>query len=191
VILRLNQGAVLHMLDDRLDNTHVLIEKGSALVEVVSKPKNTPTWVHLGDTVTQLRKAGLYRFDAGWNASAGELRVHRGEAWVWRDEAAPPVKAKRGWTVDLNNADLRLRKFDTKASDQFHRWAAGRSFQLFYISRETGTNVNYWYARSQGRVWNDSYQVELPGTLPSTARNSLVNIPERLGQPSQRSIMRR
>jgi hypothetical protein len=85
--------------------------------------KGAPLRVMCGDTITELKRDGGYRFDAPMGGGAGKLRVYSGEAEVEREGAM--VKAKNGQALSLA-AGLDVSKFDPKETDPLQTWAAQR-----------------------------------------------------------------
>ena len=104
VVLRLAESSQLRMDDAQLSNTRVTLLQGEALIEVVQLAENNRIQVELGETSTELVRAGLYRFGISQNGTAqNTLRVYGGEALVRSGVKIADVK--RGMAVSLN-ADL-------------------------------------------------------------------------------------
>ena len=61
--LRLGKDGSLRMEQNRLDDMQFVLERGSALIEVVDKTKGRIR-VHLSTGFVEIMKAGLYRLDA-------------------------------------------------------------------------------------------------------------------------------
>jgi hypothetical protein len=110
------------MQETQLSDTRVLIE-GSAQIELAGMNKGAQLRVMCGDTITELKRDGSYRFDAPVNGGAGKVRVYSGEAEVEREGAM--VKAKNGQALSLA-AGLDVSKFDPKETDPLQTWAAQR-----------------------------------------------------------------
>lgn len=126
VYLRMIGPSAIRMQETQLAGTRVMVENGSALIEVAGMNKDAKLRVGCGDSSTDLNRNGSYRFDAPTKAMAGRLRIYSGEAKIERDGVA--VKGSTGLAVDLA-AGLRLSKFDLKDRDELQRWAARRSQQ--------------------------------------------------------------
>jgi hypothetical protein len=124
VYLRMLGPSAIRMLETRLADTRVLVEDGSALIEVAEMNKDAKLRVICGESSTELKRDGSYRFDAPAEAMAGKLRIFSGEATVVRDGVA--VKGRTGLAVDLA-AGLQLSKFDLRDGDALQAWAARRS----------------------------------------------------------------
>jgi len=122
VYLRMLGTSSIRMQETQLSDTRVLIE-GSAQIELAGMNKGAQLRVICGDTITELKRDGAYRFDAPLNDGAGKLRVYSGDAEVERDGAM--VKVKNGQAVDLAPG-LEISKFDPKEKDPLQIWAAQR-----------------------------------------------------------------
>jgi hypothetical protein len=124
VYLRMLGPSAIRMQETQLADTRVVIENGSALIEVAGMNKDAKLRVICGDSSTELKRAGSYRFDAPDEALTGKLRIYGGDATVERDGVA--VKGRTGLAVDLA-AGLQQSKFDLKDGDALQAWAARRS----------------------------------------------------------------
>ena len=121
--LRLAEDSSVRMLSNTLTDTRIQIESGAVLVEVGELlDHNAVTLVANGVTIG-LPKRGLYRVQAGEDASGGSVRVYEGQAVL--ANAATALKLKKGQESDL--ATITASKFDAKATDPFYRWSARRS----------------------------------------------------------------
>jgi hypothetical protein len=124
VYLRMLGPSAIRMQETQLADTRVVVENGSALIEVAGMNKNAKLRVICGESSTELRRDGLYRFDAPAQARAGKLRIYSGDATVERDGFA--VKARTGLAVALA-AGLQLSKVDLADADTLQVWSARRS----------------------------------------------------------------
>jgi hypothetical protein len=124
VYLRMLGPSAVRMLETRLADIKVLVEDGSALIEVARINKDAKLRVICGASSTELKRAGSYRFDAPFDEMAGKLRIFSGEATVERDGVA--VKGRAGLAIELA-AGLQVSKFDPNHSDALQEWAARRS----------------------------------------------------------------
>lgn len=144
--LRLGTQSLLQMHQNRLDDAQLALKQGSALVEVVEKTKGSQIRIKLAEASVELRKHGLYRFDA----DTGKIRVYGGEARVAMKSLK--AKIKKGRMIRLDE-DLKPSKFDTKALDTLHQWAALRSFTLF-AEISAYRAQQHWVPISQGWLMN-------------------------------------
>ncbi len=120
--LRLGRDGSLRMEQNRLDDMQFVLERGSALVEVVEKTRGRIK-VRLSTGFVEIKKAGLYRLDA----ASSELRVYGGEAVVANGKRKATIKSERMVRLDGDPASA---KFDANATDALHKWAAQRSWDL-------------------------------------------------------------
>lgn len=123
VYLRMLGPSAIRMQETQLADSRVVVENGSVLIEVVGMNKDAKLRVICGESTTELRRDGSYRFDAPAEAP-GKLRIYRGDATVERDGVA--VKARTGLAVDLA-AGLQLSKFNLAEADTLQAWSTRRS----------------------------------------------------------------
>ena len=124
VYLRMLGPSSIRMQETQLADTRVLVEDGSALIEVAGMNKDAQLRVICGEGTTQLKRDGSYRFDAPFEAMTGRLRIYSGDAAVEREGIA--VKGRSGLAVDLAGG-LEVSRFDLKDGDALRAWAARRS----------------------------------------------------------------
>jgi hypothetical protein len=153
VILRLAENSRVRLADTQLSDTHVEIQRGDALIEVLQLPEGSRIQIHLADTVTEFTRTGLYRF----GTTQKTVRVYGGEASVRSGSMTAVVK--RGMTGSLNST-LALEKFDRKQTDALHAWAARRSFDLFMGDPEARQKQNHWQSAGTGYIENKNFGVE-------------------------------
>jgi hypothetical protein len=123
VYLRMLGASSIRMQENQLSDTRVLVE-GSAVIEVAGMNKGAQLHVICGESITELKRDGTYRFDAPVQTAAGKLRIYGGDAEVERDGVT--VKAKGGQAVGLAGRPEPSR-FDLKDTDPLQTWAAQRS----------------------------------------------------------------
>lgn len=124
VYLRMLGASSIRMQDTLLADTRVLVEEGSALIEVEGMNKGARLRVICGEGTTELKHDGSYRFDAPVEAMPGKLRIYGGDVVVER--AGITVKGTIGLAVDLAHG-LQVAKFDLQDGDALQAWAARRS----------------------------------------------------------------
>jgi hypothetical protein len=124
VYLRMLGPSAIRLEETRLADTQVVVENGSALIEVAGMNPDARLRVICGESSTELKRDGSYRFDAPAEAMAGKLRIFNGEATVVSHGVA--VKGRAGLAVDLA-AGLKSSKFDPRDGDALQAWAARRS----------------------------------------------------------------
>jgi hypothetical protein len=155
-VLRLGEGGSLQMENTQLTDTKVVLEQGSALVEVTQLIKDTRLRVYFRDTTVEFARPGLYRLDA----SLAQMRIYGGEAAV--SDAHRKTRVKRGQAVALSAA-LAVSKFDLKTDlnthDALHQWAARRSFDLVNVP-ELIWRQRRWQPTNKGGLWNKNFGME-------------------------------
>jgi hypothetical protein len=140
VFLRLGDQGAIVMLSNRLEDTQVKLQQGTALVEVVEMPKGSDVHVVVGSTRTAFKGIGLHRFEV----DSKEVCVFGGHAEVVA--GAQKVEARRGKAVHLESS-LSVSSFDVTRKDALHRWAARRSFLLFRSNLESRSRQTNWEVR--------------------------------------------
>jgi hypothetical protein len=149
--LRLAEDGSLRIEQNRLADTQLVFERGSALIEVVQRMQGSQIRVRFLTGIVEIREAGLYRFDAG----SGEFWVYGGSALVSNGQRKSKIKSGRKVRMDgtLTSAEL-----DTNATDDLHKWAAQRSFDLFNVS-PTSRMQRHWEPISMGWMINYNYHI--------------------------------
>ncbi len=149
--LRMGVFGLLRIERNLLEDTRVILEKGSVIVEIVREIQGTRASIYLADGCVEIERKGLYRFDAG----AGEVRVYGGSIVASRDGRKAAIK--RGRIVSLESG-LDVKKFDEKEADSLHQWSARRSFDLFQAASRM-RDENNWQPVSMGWAVNSNYGV--------------------------------
>jgi hypothetical protein len=124
VYLRMLGPSSIRMQETRLADTQVVVEEGSALIEVAGMNKGAQLRVICGEGATELKRDGSYRFDAPFEAMTGRLRIYSGDATV--ESKGIAVKGRSGLAVDLAGG-LEVSKLDMKEADALQMWAEQRS----------------------------------------------------------------
>jgi len=161
VFLRTAARSALRMISTKLEDTQVELLEGTALVEVVETTKGDRIQIRRGNTTSEFRGMGLYRFDLGTNT----LRVYGGEADI--SMGGRMVKAGRGKAVHLGDR-LTVSNFNPKKTDGLQQWAARRSFDLFASSPEAQLQRTNWEMTESGWSWNRDFQARF--YAPQVAR---------------------
>ncbi len=151
VYLRLGENALLQIDGNQLDDTRLLLEQGSALIEIVQGNRGILTRIRIPHGTAAIKKEGLYRFDA----DPAELRVYGGTAAIAGLKSEKIVK--KGEKIRLGT-DSGTARFDVKVADSLHQWAARRSFDLFNATASSRTQ-NHWRSVSLGWAYNANYRM--------------------------------
>lgn len=156
VFLRLDDRSSAQLVSGGLTDTQVNLEEGHAMVEVTEiHPENNLRIVE-GGVTTELRKNGLYDFDAAQN----ELRVFSGKAVVLDGDRQVTVDG--GHQLVLNaQGKLKTEKFDKKEYQEsdLYRWSSLRASYLAEANVDTARVyvANGWYGPGwvgAGWYWN-------------------------------------
>ena len=119
VFLRVGENSSFRMITNRLFDTRLEFQSGSAVVEADEIGKDNSVTVVSGDATVHPLKAGVYRFDS----SANELRVFNGMAEVTSGEKT--VQVKEGHRIALDT--MSVQSFDKTSTDALNRWSERRS----------------------------------------------------------------
>ncbi|MGC9945181.1 MAG: hypothetical protein ABSF64_02190 [Bryobacteraceae bacterium] len=134
VFLRLGENSSFRMITNRLIDTRLEFQSGSAVVEVADVVKDNSVTVAYKDAAVHPVKRGVYRFDA----AAGELHVYDGSAEV--AAAGQTVEVKEGHVVALDT--LAVHKFDKTSTDALNRWSERRAGYVSMANVGAAATVN-------------------------------------------------
>jgi hypothetical protein len=124
VYLRMLGPSSIRMQETRLADTRVVVEEGSALIEIAGMNKGAQLRVICGEGTTELKRDGSYRFDAATETTTGRLGIYSGEAAV--EGKGTAAKGRSGLAIDLAGG-LKISKLDPKDGDALQAWAQQRS----------------------------------------------------------------
>lgn len=159
VFLRVGDQSSVQLVAGGLVDTQVAVEQGEALVEVTEiHPENNIRIVEDGVS-TQLRKKGLYDFDANHHM----VRAFSGKAAVF--EGDREVTLDGGHQVDLNaQGQLKAEKFSKEQYEQsdLYRWSSLRASYLAEANVDAARIyvANGWYGPGwvgAGWYWDPWY----------------------------------
>jgi len=147
--IRLAEDSSVKMLSNRLTDTQLEFQDGSALVEAVEMLEGNGITVRFRETAVTIEKAGLYRFDS----DPAQFRVYKGKAIVVK--GAERIVAKKGSLVEMG-AFLVAGKFNPKQDDSLYRWSARRSSYLASANMAAANSMSFWGMpwRQSGWFWN-------------------------------------
>jgi ferric-dicitrate binding protein FerR (iron transport regulator) len=143
----LDDDSAMRMVDTRPSAPVLRLERGAAMVEV-RDDHSAPVRVQVGDSSTELRKAGVYEFDAAKNT----LWVHGGES-----ETAFQGRAARTKTGERRRLDATEgpEKFSAPGSTGFLEWCAGQSYSLY---KAKVTFMSDWNEGKDGYVRHKTFE---------------------------------
>ena len=157
ITLRVGEESAIKMVESKLEDTKVEVQKGIAIVEVLEVIKENLVTVHADNATIEFRKPGTYKIHA---TGQPELMVYDGQAEV--TVAGQAKMAKKGNAVSLENPTL-ARKFDTEKGDALLRWSVRRSgyMAMANVSAASMANTsmgNGLYRHGMGNwMWNPYY----------------------------------
>jgi hypothetical protein len=140
VFLRLAENSSFQMVSNKLSDTKIEVQSGSAMIEVSELLKDNAITVQFHDAQIELLKKGLYRVDSD---DPARLRVYDGDARV--TSGSQTVTASRGREVEIGTT-LEARNFSTKDTDAFYRWSGRRDeyvAQANLVAAKTVSNSFY------------------------------------------------
>jgi hypothetical protein len=134
-ILRMGEQSGLKMVSNRLIDTRVELQRGSAVVEAVQTAKDNNVTVVVGKGAVGLAKAGVYRFDA----EPARVKVFHGEAMVEMNGATIPVGAGR--SLMLDGSTNAVEKFNAEDTDALDHWSKARGQLLAMANPSTAKGL--------------------------------------------------
>ena len=147
IMLRLAEDSSMRMLDTHLEDTHVELLSGSAMLDATQLEKYNSLTIHIQDSTIAILKSGLYRIDM----ADGRLRVYDGEARVTSPTAT--VSVRKGKQVRLG-AVMLAENFDTKTGDDaFYRWGARRSQTVARANPSAARGANCFATTTNCTGW--------------------------------------
>lgn len=144
VFIRVGENTTLKMVSSELSDTRVALLEGSMVVEAAESIKENKTLVEVGDKQVQIRKDGVYSFEAGPDAT---VRVWKGEALVTRDGKTIEVKGSQLLAL---NGTAKPSKFDSEDTDSLYRWARRRSGYIALANVSGARSGNSWLSSGPG-----------------------------------------
>jgi hypothetical protein len=119
--LRMTDASGVRMVSTRLSDVRLDILKGEAVIEVAELLTDNLITVSVGSAAFELRKGGIYRFDA----EPARIRVYQGEAVATAGDKTVTVKG--GHEFADSGSGWASGRFDTKETDALYRWSSRRS----------------------------------------------------------------
>jgi hypothetical protein len=122
--LRMTDSSGVRMVSTRLSDVRMDMLKGEAVIEIAELLTDNSITVNVGTAAFELRKGGIYRFDA----EPGRIRVYQGEAVAAQGEKTVTIKS--GHEFAYNGSAWVSGHFDTDETDALYRWSARRSGEV-------------------------------------------------------------
>ena len=154
-MLRMGENGTLKMLANRLIDTRVELQSGSAVLEVDQTSQDYNVSIALKDGVVSLSKVGVYRFDS----DPARLKVFHGSATV--QIADQSVMVGTGKMLALAGGPTAAEKFDIEQTDALDNWSRRRAeaMALANISGAKYSNDNYSTPKSSGWSYNPYFDM--------------------------------
>jgi hypothetical protein len=145
-MLRMGENGALKMIANRLIDTRVEMQAGSAVVEVDQTKPDFNVSIVLKDGVVNLSKVGVYRFDS----DPARLKVFHGLASV--EIGGQSVMVATGKMLALSGSSASAEKFDVAETDSLDNWSQHRA-EAMAMANLSGAKYS-----------NDNYSQPAPGT---------------------------
>lgn len=147
--LRMGEDSAFKMLNNRITDTRILVEKGSVLIEAMDLLDGNYMTFAVGDIIVNPQKEGLYLIEA----NPVRVRVYSGEARV--SGGGQAILVKGGKELLPAGEHWAVTKFDENDTNALYRWSRRRSE---YVAK-----ANVSAARSAGN-----------GMLPADSRGRWI-----------------
>ena len=134
-ILRMGENGGLKMITNRLVDTRLELQRGSAVVETVQTAKDNSVTVVVSHGAAGLAKAGIYRFDT----EPARLEVFHGEAMVEINGQTIPVSTGR--MLLLDGSTTAVQKFNAEDTDALDHWSRQRGQLLAMANPSTAKSL--------------------------------------------------
>jgi hypothetical protein len=182
VFLRAGQNSSFHMLSNRLSDTRLSFLGGSIILEAERVTKQNPVSVIVQGRTIHLRKAGIYRLDAGTVGGEAQLRVFKGS--VKLEGKGGSFDVAQGRLCDLNGG-VTIRKFDPAEDDALSKWSHERAEYIAKANLSAvkslrssyaylGFGYDGWYncADTRSGFWAFSAALDIYTYIPCSGRFS-------------------
>ena len=147
-MLRMGENSALKMVANRLIDTRVEMQAGSAVVEVDQTKPDFNVVIALKDGVVNLSKVGVYRFDC----DPPRLKVFHGFATV--DIGGQSVMVATGKMLTLSGTSASAEKFDVEQTDSLDNWSQHRAEAMAMANLSGAKYSNDSYGQSAGNTWS-------------------------------------
>jgi hypothetical protein len=147
-MLRMAENGALKMLANRLVDTRVEIQAGSAVVEVDQTKPDFNVTIAVKDGQVNLSKVGVYRFDS----DPARLKVFHGMATV--EIGGQSVMVATGKMLSLSGGAASAEKFDVEQTDALDNWSQRRADAMAVANLSGAKYSNDSYASpAAGNTW--------------------------------------
>jgi len=161
-MLRMGENGALKMLANRLIDTRVELQAGSAVVEVDQANQDFNVSIALKDGVVNLSKAGVYRFDS----EPARVRVFHGLATVQVGDQN--VMVGTGKMLPLGGGAATAEKFDVEQTDALDNWSRRRAEAMAMANVSGAKYSNDNYSAPRANTWSYNPYFDMYTYIPMT-----------------------
>jgi hypothetical protein len=162
-MLRMGENGALKMLANRLVDTRVELQAGSAVVEVDQVKEDFNVSIALKDGVVTLSKVGVYRFDS----DPARLRVFHGAATV--EIGGQSVMVATGRMLALAGTAATAEKFDVEQTDALDNWSRRRA-EAMALANVSGAKYGNNSSTPSGSSWSYNPYFGMYTYIPMSGR---------------------
>jgi hypothetical protein len=146
-MLRMGENGALKMLSNRLIDTRVELQAGSAVVEVDQTKPDYNVTIAVKDGVVTLSKVGVFRFDS----DPARIKVFHGMATV--EIGGQSVMVATGKMLTLAGGSATAEKFDVQQTDALDNWSQRRAESMAMANLSGAKYSNDSYSTPSGNSW--------------------------------------
>lgn len=164
-MLRMGENGALKMVANRLVDTRVEFQAGSAVLEVDQIKPDYNVSIAVKDAVVNLSKVGVYRFDS----EPARLKVFQGTATV--EIGGQNVIVPTGKMLPLGGGLASAEKFDLEQTDALDNWSR-RQAEAMAVANVSGakySNDNY-SSPANGNTWVYNPYYDMYTYMPYSGR---------------------
>jgi hypothetical protein len=163
-MLRMGENGALKMLANRLVDTRVELQAGSAVVEVDQVKEDFNVSIALKDGVVTLSKVGVYRFDS----DPARLKVFHGAATV--EIGGQSVLVGTGKMLELAGTGASAEKFDVEQTDALDNWSRRRAEAMALANVSGAKYGNNSSGTPSGSSWSYNPYFGMYTYIPMSGR---------------------
>src|SRR5271166_5642594 len=152
--LRIGHNSEIRIFSAGLAETQVQLARGSALLEEDQLLTGTNLGVVMSGATTQIRKNGLYGFDAARQA----VMVVEGQATV-QEAGGTTTLEKHHQVLLASDHPLKKRSFQLKTveAEPLYAWSRARSEDVAQASSSAAANASSYVAAAPGWYWDPTW----------------------------------
>jgi len=163
-VLRLGENGSMKMLTNRLIDTRLELQAGSAVLEVDAVTPDTNVTLAVKDGMVTISKAGVYRFDS----EPARVKVFHGIANVQVGDQSFIVST--GKVLGLVGGAANVEKFDMEDTDALDHWSRRRGEEMAVANVSAAKYVNDNYGPLTTSAWGYNPYFGLYTFIPMTGQ---------------------